>query len=73
MSATEVDEILRDPGISRWLRIALRTALTRDPVDAAADAAKLVEVLDRRLCKVLREELLSEPVRFTAEAESNAA
>lgn len=43
-----IDDVLRDPAASRWLRDALSTALTRDPVDAANDAEVLAKLLDRR-------------------------
>lgn len=41
--------MLQDPNTSAWLREALRTALERDPVDAANDAEMLRCVLMRRL------------------------
>ncbi len=47
-SDVEIRQILRDPGLSNWLRVALGTALERDPVDAASDAALLAMVLERR-------------------------
>ena len=43
-----IDEVLHDPSASSWLRTALLTALTRDPVDAANDAEVLARLLDRR-------------------------
>lgn len=60
MRRPEIDDLLHDPENSRWLRAALRTALSRDPVDAAADAAKLLKVLERRLSELLREEVHAE-------------
>jgi hypothetical protein len=47
-SDEEIRQILNGPGVSKWMRLALSTALTRDPVDAANDAALLAMVLDRR-------------------------
>jgi len=47
-SDDEIRGILKDPGLSKWLQMALETALDRDPVDAANDAALLAMVLDRR-------------------------
>ena len=47
-SDDEIRKILNGPGVSKWMRLALSTALTRDPVDAANDAALLAMVLDRR-------------------------
>ena len=46
------EELLRDPSTSFWLRNALNSALSRDPVDAANDAEILARVLDLR-CRVL--------------------
>lgn len=42
------DAVLADPCASEWLKTALRTALLRDPVDAANDAMALAEFLARR-------------------------
>ncbi len=44
-----IEEVLRDPAASLWLKAALRTALERDPVDAANDAEVLLRLLDARL------------------------
>ncbi len=38
--------ILADPTASRWLKEALLAAWSRDPCDAAADAAYLARILD---------------------------
>ena len=57
MGLLDIDTVLADPELSPWLETALRTALNRDPVDAAADAAVLLAVLDRRLAESLRTEL----------------
>jgi hypothetical protein len=40
-----IDEVLVDSAASLWLKSALRSALSRDPVDAANDS----EILDRLL------------------------
>ena len=48
-----IEEILHDPASSLWLRNALRTALVRDPVDAANDAEVLARLLDRRCRSIL--------------------
>jgi hypothetical protein len=45
--------VLADPAASHWLKAALRSALTRDPVDAANDADVLAQLLDRRVRAVL--------------------
>jgi hypothetical protein len=51
-----VDELLRDPSTSFWLRNALRSALQRDPVDAANDADMLARVLDQKCRLILNQE-----------------
>lgn len=50
-----VEEVLRDPSASAWLKAALRSALARDPVDAANDAEILALLLDRRCWSMLHE------------------
>jgi hypothetical protein len=50
-----IEEVLRDPSASVWLKTALRSALVRDPVDAANDAEVLARLLDRRCRSMLRE------------------
>ena len=47
-----VEDLLKDPSTSFWLRNALIAALSRDPVDAANDAEVLARVLDRR-CRLI--------------------
>ncbi len=42
------EEIYADPAASTWLKSALRTAIGRDPVDAANDAEVLAAVLARQ-------------------------
>jgi hypothetical protein len=51
----QIDEVLRDPAASFWLKDALRSALERDPVDAANDARVLARLLDRRCRAILSE------------------
>jgi len=51
----QIDEVLRDPAASFWLTDALRSALERDPVDAANDAMVLARLLDRRCRPIIRE------------------
>ncbi len=41
--------VLNDPAASNWLKVALKTALQRDPVDAANDAAFLGDILNQRV------------------------
>ena len=48
-----VDEVLADPAASFWLKTALRSALCRDPVDAANDAEILALMLDERCDQIL--------------------
>ena len=50
----EIEQILGDPDASFWLKEALRSALDRDPVDAANDAEVLAQLLDRRCQEILR-------------------
>ena len=50
----EIEEVLADPAASFWLRAALRSALARDPVDAANDAEVLARLLDRRCRSILK-------------------
>lgn len=45
--------ILADPASSYWLKDALRSALDRDPIDAAADAELLAHVLKDRANRAL--------------------
>jgi hypothetical protein len=49
----EVEQVLSDPAGSFWLKDALRSALARDPVDAANDAEVLFRLLDERCHKLL--------------------
>jgi hypothetical protein len=50
---TEIDRVLRDPAASHWLTESLRSALVRDPVDAANDSAVLAQLLERRCRAIL--------------------
>jgi hypothetical protein len=50
-----IEEVLRDPSASSWLKAALRSALGRDPVDAANDAEALARLLDHRCRSMLHE------------------
>jgi hypothetical protein len=43
-----IDEVLRDFAASHWIKGALRTAMDRDPVDAANDAEVLAQLLTER-------------------------
>ena len=48
----EIEEVLRDPTASLWLKQALSSALLRDPVDTINDAEVLVRLLDER-CRLI--------------------
>jgi hypothetical protein len=45
---------MADPAASFWLKRSLRTALERDPVDAANDAEVLAQMLRERCDEILR-------------------
>lgn len=49
----DIAHALADPAHSEWLKAALRSALARDPVDAANDAAHLADLLAGRCEAVL--------------------
>jgi hypothetical protein len=51
-----VESVLADPAASFWLKESVRSALSRDPVDAANDADILASLLNTR-CKKLFEDL----------------
>ena len=51
----EIEQVLSDPAASYWLKDALRSALARDPVDAANDAEVLFRLLNERCHKILSE------------------
>lgn len=46
-------DIFMDPAASYWIKFALKTALTRDIVDAANDADVLAAVLSKRCGELL--------------------
>jgi hypothetical protein len=45
--------ILADPEASEWLKSALKSAATRDPIDALNDALVLAATLEERLRREL--------------------
>lgn len=49
-----IERVLADPAASDWLKTALRSALSRDPVDAANDAEVLAKLLDHRCRQILK-------------------
>ena len=48
-----IDEVLTDSAASCWLKTALRSALCRDPVDAAHDSEILARLLEERCDEIL--------------------
>jgi hypothetical protein len=48
-----IDEVLADPAASFWLKMALRSALCRDSVDAAHDSELLARLLEERCNEIL--------------------
>lgn len=54
-TSAKAEDLIADPSTSQWLRDALRTALSRDPVDAANDveilAAVVVSLCDESLAE----------------------
>jgi len=51
-----IDEVLVDPAASLWLKSALRSALSRDPIDAANDSEILARLLELRCDRLLEKE-----------------
>ena len=66
-----LNEVLEDPGISSWLKDAIKTAYERDPIEALHDARRLLEMLGERYAQVVNRGLahsnhLSETSGFPA-------
>lgn len=59
----EIRQLLDDPSLSDWFKLALLSALDRDPVDAANDAGLLSIVLDRRAQAIAAAALASLAIR----------
>lgn len=57
--ALDIQAVLDDPCVSYWTKNALQSALSRDPVDAAHDAALLAKILARRA-----DEIVAQSVTF---------
>jgi hypothetical protein len=51
--AMNLNEVLEDPGISYWLKDAIKTAYERDPVDALHDARRLIKMLAERYTRIV--------------------
>jgi hypothetical protein len=51
-------EILADPGISSWLKEAIKMAYQQDPLDALQDAHRLIKVLGERYTQVVNRDLV---------------
>ena len=64
-SVRTCEEMLLNPNASEWLREALRTALMRDPVEAANDAETLRVLLLRRAAEVEESEESPTPAART--------
>ena len=47
-----VSDVLNDPCVSDWTKMAIRTQLQRDPVDALNDAELLVIILKQNLVRI---------------------
>lgn len=54
---SELEKLLSDPATSFWLKAALRSALTRDPLDAERDSGTLYLVLRCRAEQALTGEV----------------
>lgn len=54
--ALTITKLLLDPTTSTWLKDALSTALSRDPVDATHDAERLAWILRNRLDTIQKED-----------------
>jgi hypothetical protein len=50
-------EILADPGISSWLKDAIKMAYEQDPLDALRDAHRLLKMLGERYTQVVNRDL----------------
>jgi len=48
-----IDEVLLDTAASLWLKSAILSALSRDPVDAANDSEILARLLELRCDRLL--------------------
>jgi hypothetical protein len=48
-----IEAVLQDSAASFWLKAALQSALSRDPVDAANESELLARLLDRRCREIL--------------------
>jgi hypothetical protein len=48
-----LNEILADPGLSNWLKDAIKTAYERDPVDALNDVQRLLKMLGERYAQIV--------------------
>lgn len=57
MNPLSIKEVIDSPTVSYWLKDALKSALTRDPVDAVNDAELLVLILKDRMQRLLGAEV----------------
>ena len=71
-----LNEILADPGISYWLKDAIKTAYERDPIDALHDARRLLKMLGERYTQIVNgadRYVLSGRAKIVAVSESAAS
>jgi len=73
MNNLKIQELLDSPCTSYWLKDALRSALNRDCVDAAADAEVLAAVLTLRAEEILGRTPKSSPARCFSTRSSAAS
>jgi hypothetical protein len=52
-TTSEIKQILSDPCSSFWLKQSIERLLSRDIVDAAHDAQKLADIMQRRCTELL--------------------
>ena len=53
MALPTIEQVLASPATHYWLKDALQSALTKDPVDASYDAELLAKLLRARLDSIL--------------------
>jgi len=50
-----ITELMNDPSTSYWLKDSIKSALTRDIVDALTDAEMLVSILQQKCQEILED------------------
>lgn len=56
-----IQDVLNDPSASYWLKDALQSSLSRDPIDAANDTELLARLLSQRSQDVLAQASTDQP------------